>query len=75
MVEYWLALTLCLAAADGEVCGLRLVPLPLDGPLACQRLAAMIMQADPAYRMPLQCTRERPTLPEMPGATPPDRFA
>jgi hypothetical protein len=75
MMEYWLALTMCLSAAGGEVCELRLAPVPVQSFVACQHVAAMIIRSDPAYRLPLRCSRERPDLPEMPGAIPPGRFA
>lgn len=75
-VTYWLALTLCLMAADGgEVCEMRLAPVTVEGPLECQRLAAMIMREDPAYRMPMLCTSARPDLPSMSAPVAPWRWS
>lgn len=74
--EYWLALTLCLSAANGsEICGMRLVPLALEGPQQCPVLAAMIMRVDPAYRLPMICSAKKPDLPVMPATIPPGRWA
>lgn len=66
---------MCLASIDGEVCGMRLAPVPVASPVECQRLAAMIMRADPMYRLPLLCTRRRPNLPVMAAPVPAERWS
>ena len=77
---YWLAITFCLAAADNtKRCEMRTVPQisnrPLNGMLDCQLLAAGIMRLDPAYRLPILCTRHRPSFPMIPATTAPGRWS
>lgn len=73
---WYLVIFFCVASADGQTCGARLVPEPLPTPLQCQVTALALIQSGIGYRPPFTCTSKRPDdLPLAPAPVQPERWA